>query len=390
MLFLPARGSVKQGTLTFITLTTIRTNTHTFLNRVSTLYTNSKFLFNFRRHDEVTRKSYKWFEINFTIMRRKVFLTRTLHDFALKELKRRYSVEVHSGKIPIPEKKLRSKIRDVEGLICFPYDRINQETLDMAENLKVISTYSVGFDHIDIKHARSKKIRVGYTPGVLTDATADLAFGLMLDVMRRVSEGDRIIRNGRWRTIFGAYDYTGYDLQGKTLGILGLGRIGRTLAKRARAFDMKLVYHNRNKISKNLEKGLGIRYVSFSELVKGSDVISIHVPHTPQTDHLFDMAIFEKMKDTSFLINTSRGKVVNEKDLAGALKNRIIAGAGLDVFEVEPISGKKHSLSRLENVVLAPHIGSSTKETREKMSQITVKNLDLGMNGKKPFFSVGY
>lgn len=322
-------------------------------------------------------------------MRKKVFLTRSLHDFALKELKKKYQIEVHRGKIPIPQTKLRSKIKDIDGLICFPYDKINQETLDIAKNLKVISTYSVGFDHIDIEHAKSKKIRVGYTPEVLTDATADLAFGLILDVMRRISEGDRVIRNGKWKTIFGAHDYVGNDLQGKTLGILGLGRIGKTLAKRAKAFDMKLVYHNRNKISKNLEKKIGIKHVSFSELIKSSDIISIHVPHTVETNHLFNMKIFEKMKKSSFLINTSRGKVVNEMDLAKALKNKIIAGAGLDVFEVEPISAK-HTLAKLENVVLAPHIGSSTKETREKMAQITVKNLNLGINGKKPFFSVGY
>ncbi len=327
--------------------------------------------------------------MNFITMKKKIFLTRTLHEFALKELKRKYNLEVHSGKIPIPEKTLRSKIKDIDGLICFPYDKINQETIDIAKNLKVISTYSVGFDHIDIEYAKSKKIRVGYTPEVLTDATADLAFSLMIDVMRRVSEGDRIIRKGEWKIIYGAHDYVGYDLQGKTLGILGLGRIGKTLAKRAKAFDMKLVYHNRNKISKSLEKKLGIKYVSFSELIKSSDIISIHVPHTTETNHLFDMKIFEKMKKTSFLINTSRGKVVKEKDLAKALKKKIIAGAGLDVFEMEPISSK-HILSKLENVVLAPHIGSSTKETREKMAQITVKNLNLGINGKKPFFSVGY
>ena len=321
--------------------------------------------------------------------KKKIFLTRTLHEFALKELERKYSVQVHSGRIPIPQEKLRSKIRDVDGLICFPYDKINQKILETAENLKVISTYSVGFDHIDIEYAKSRKIRVGYTPKVLTDATADLAFALMLDVTRRVSEGDRVIRNGGWKTIYGAQDYVGYGLQGRTLGILGLGRIGKTLAKRAKAFDMKLTYHNRNKIPKNLEKKLGIRYVSFGELVKSSDIISVHVPHTPETEHLFDMRAFERMKRTSFLINTSRGKVVNEKDLARALKNKVIAGAGLDVFETEPISDI-HPLSKLENVVLVPHIGSSTKETREKMAQITVKNLDLGINGKRPFFSVGY
>ena len=322
-------------------------------------------------------------------MRKKVFLTRTLHDFALKELKKKYQIEVHKGKIPVPQSKLRSKIKDVDGLICFPYDKINKETIDLAENLKVISTYSVGFDHIDTKYAKEKKIRVGYTPEVLTDATADLAFSLLLDSLRRVSEGDKIIRDGKWKVIYGAHDYVGVDLQGKTLGILGLGRIGQTLAKRAKAFDMKVIYHNRSRISKTKEKSLGVKYVSFERLITQSDVISIHVPHTKETDKMFNMKVFKKMKDTAFLINTSRGKVVNEKDLIVALKKKIISGAGLDVFELEPIS-KSHPLTKLQNVVLAPHIGSSTKETRAKMAEITVKNLNLGMNGKKPIYSVGY
>ena len=184
-------------------------------------------------------------------MRKKhVFLTRRLHDFALKELRKKYQIEVHSGKIPIPRSKLRSKIKEIDGLICFPYDKIDRELIDAAENLKVISTYSVGFDHIDTEHAKKRKIRIGFTPEVLTDATADLAFSLMIDIFRRVSEGDRIIRSGKWTVIYGAYDYVGFDLQGKTLGILGLGRIGSTLAKRAKAFDMKIIYHNRKKISK--------------------------------------------------------------------------------------------------------------------------------------------
>ena len=322
-------------------------------------------------------------------MKNKVFLTRTLHDFALKELRKRYQIEIHSGKIPIPKTKLRSKIKEIDGLICFPYDKIEKETIDCAENLKVISTYSVGFDHIDTEYAKEKKIRVGYTPEVLTDATADLAFSLLLDVSRRVSEGDRIIRDGKWKEIYGAYDYVGVDLQGKTIGILGLGRIGSTLAKRAKAFDMKIIYHSRKRVSKSREKALGAKYVSFEKLVSESDFISIHVPHTKETDQLFDMKVFKKMKKTSFLINTSRGKVINEKDLVAALKKKIISGAGLDVFELEPIS-KKHPFVKLPNIVLAPHIGSSTKETRSKMAEITVKNLDLGMKGKKPIYSVGY
>ena len=322
-------------------------------------------------------------------MKEKIFLTRTLHDFALKELKKKFQVEIHTGKIPIPQKTLESKIKEVDGLICFPYDKIDKKIIQSAKNLKVISTYSVGYDHIDTQFAKENKIKVGYTPEVLTDATADMAFALLLDSLRRISEGDRIIRKGKWKQIYGAYDYVGLDLQSKTLGIIGLGRIGKILAKRAKAFDMKIIYHNRNRVSKTKEKSLGVKYVSEDKLITQSDIISIHVPHTAETDKLFDSKMFKKMKKTAFLINTARGKIINEKDLVIALKNKTIAGAGLDVFESEPISSN-HPLTKIQNVVLAPHIGSSTKETREEMARITVKNLNLGLSGKKPIYSVGY
>ncbi|MDB9721574.1 D-glycerate dehydrogenase [Nitrosopumilus sp.] len=322
-------------------------------------------------------------------MKEKILLTRTLHDFALKELKKKFQVEIHTGKIPIPQKTLKSKIKEMDGLICFPYDKIDKEIIQSAKKLKAISTYSVGYDHIDTQFAKENKIRVGYTPEVLTDATADMAFALLLDSLRRISEGDRIIRKGQWKQIYGAYDYVGLDLQGKTLGIMGLGRIGKTLAKRAKAFDMKIIYHNRKQISKTEEKKIGVKYTTFEKLISQSDIISIHVPHTKQTNEMFNMKIFRKMKKTSFLINTSRGKVVNEKDLAVALKQKIIAGAGLDVFDTEPIK-KNHPFLKLENTVLAPHVGSSTKETRIEMAKITMKNMILGMKGKKPIYSIGY
>jgi len=322
-------------------------------------------------------------------MKQKIFLTRTLHDFVLKELKEKFEVEIHKGKIPIPQNTLKSKIKNLDGLICFPYDKINKDVLQSAEKLKVISTFSVGYDHIDLDFAKKNKIRVGYTPEVLTDATADMAFGLLLDSLRRISEGDRIIRKGKWKQIYGAHDYVGFDLQGKTLGIMGLGRIGKTLAKRAKAFDMKIIYHNRNRISRNEESKLGVKYVAFDKLITQSDIISIHVPHTKETNQIFNMKILKKMKKTAFLINTSRGKVVNEKDLVTALKQNIIAGAGIDVFETEPVK-KNHPFMKLENLVMSPHVGSSTKETRIQMAELTVKNLINGMNGKKPIYSVGY
>ena len=321
--------------------------------------------------------------------KKRIFLTRTIHHFALKKLRSRYQVEIHTGKIPISQIKLRDKIENIEGLICFPYDKIGSDLIDAAKNLKVISTYSVGFDHIDTQYAKKKKIRVGYTPEVLTDATADLTFSLMLDVVRRVSEGDRIIRNGKWRQIYGAFDYVGMDLRGKTLGIFGLGRIGSAFAKRAKSFDMKIIYHNRKPVSKNKEKRLGLKYVTLNKLITQSDIISIHAPHTKETDQLFDMKIFKKMKKSAFLINTSRGKIINEIDLVIALNKKIIAGAALDVYGSEPIN-ENHPLTKIQNVVLTPHIGSSTKETRVKMAEITVKNLNLGISGKKPIYSVGY
>jgi len=317
----------------------------------------------------------------------RILLTRKLHDFAIKELQKRYQVVVHRGKIPIPRKTLIEQIKNVDGLICFPYDMIDEEILENAKKIKVISTYSVGYDHIDLDFARKRSIKIGYTPEILTNATADLTVGLMLDLMRRITEGDRLIRAGKWNQIFGAHDYVGTDLEGKTLGMLGMGRIGQAVVKRARGFGMTIKYHTRTRFSKTYEKKLGIEFVSFSELIKTSDVLSLHVPHTKQTHHIIDQNSLQKMKKTAILINTARGKIINEKDLILALKTKTIAGAALDVFEKEPI-GKNHPLTKMQNVVLAPHIGSSSAETRAKMAQITVQNLVLGLQRKKMIYSV--
>ena len=320
-------------------------------------------------------------------MKKKVLLTRKLHDFALLDLKKYYDIEIHQGKIPMAKKTLLKKIRNKDGLICFPYDSIDKDVLSAAKNLKTISTYSVGYDHIDVKYAKKQGISIGYTPEVLTDATADLTFALILDLLRRVTEGDRIIRRQRWTQIYGAYDYVGTDISGKILGILGFGRIGIAVAKRVRAFGMNIIYHNRHRLSKNTEKSLGVKYVTFDQLFKKSDVVSLHVPYTKETHELVDIKLFKKMKKTSFIINTARGKIIKENDLIYALKKKIIAGAALDVFRNEPI-GLSNPLTKMQNVVLSPHIGSSTAETRKKMAEITVINLKLGIIGKKPLYSV--
>jgi len=323
------------------------------------------------------------------MVRRKdrILLTRKLHDFALRDLRKHYDIEIHSGKIPMPKKSLLKKIKDKDGLICFPYDTIDGEILDAAPRLRAISTYSVGYDHIDIAYTKKKKIIIGYTPEVLTEATADLTFALILDLLRRISEGDRIIRTGKWRDVYGAHDYVGTDLAGKTLGILGLGRIGRAVTKRAQTFGMKILYHNRNRLSKREERSLKVKHVTLNNLIQKSDVLSIHVPYTKQTNEMIDIKFLKKMKKSSFLINTARGKIIKEDDLILALRKKIIAGAALDVFENEPI-GKDHPFAKMQNVVLAPHVGSSTSETREKMAKLTVENLKLGLKGKKPIYSV--
>jgi len=317
----------------------------------------------------------------------KILLTRKLHDFAIKELKRKYDVEIHTGSIPMPKKLLISKIKDKDGLICYPYDIIDSDVINAGINLKAISTYSVGYDHIDVKTASGRGIVIGYTPEVLTRATADLTMALMLSLFRRISEGDKQIRNNKWRTIFGPYEFLGTDLYKKTLGIFGMGRIGKAVAKRASGFEMNIVYHNRTRLSKKEERELGVKYASLDNMFRISDVISVHTPHTRQTHEIVNLKLLNKMKKTAFLINTSRGKIINEKDLVIALKRKIIAGAGLDVFQKEPIDSK-NSITKMNNVILTPHSGSATVETRKKMAEIAIKNLVLGLSGRKPIYQV--
>jgi glyoxylate reductase len=317
----------------------------------------------------------------------KVLLTRRLHDFAVKELQKRYDVEIHAGKIPMLKNLLISKIKDKEGLVCYPYDGIDKEVIDAAPKLKAISTYSVGYDHIDVRYADTKGILVSYTPEVLTRATADLTMALVLAVFRRIPEGDRLIRKNKWKVIFGPNEFLGTDLYDKTMGIFGMGRIGKAVAKRSKVFEMNIIYHNRTRLSAKEEQSLGVRYVSLDELLKKSDVVSIHAPHTRQTNEIVNLKLFRKMKKTAFLVNTARGKIINEKDLVVALKKKIIAGAGLDVFAKEPISAS-HPFAKMENVVMMPHSGSSTVETRRKMAEICAKNLVLSLSGKKPIYQV--
>ncbi len=317
----------------------------------------------------------------------KVLLTRSLHDFAIRDLKKHFKIEIHNGPFPMPKKKLLSKIKDFDGLICFPYDKIDKDVISAGAKLKTISAFSVGYDQIDTKYAKKRKIKIGYTPNVLTVATADLTITLILDLLRRVTEGDRLVRRGDWKEVFGADTYVGDEINGKTLGILGLGRIGKEVAKKARIFGMNIIYHNRNRLPSSQEKTLKARFVTLNELFSKSDIVSIHVPYSSETHELVDKALINKMKKSAFIINTSRGKIITENDLILALKRNVIAGAALDVFYNEPI-GKNHPLTKMQNVILSPHIGSSSVVTRAKMAEITVENLKLGLAGKKLIYSV--
>ncbi|BFH72571.1 glyoxylate reductase [Sulfurisphaera javensis] len=282
-----------------------------------------------------------------------------------------------------PDKKwIIDNIKDVDGLLCTLINKIDKEIIDSAKKLKVISTYSVGYDHIDVKYAKSKNIKIGYTPEVLTETTADLIFGLLLAVSRRIVEGDKLIREGKWNIPWQPDFLLGYDVYGKTLGIIGMGRIGKAVARRAKGFNMRIIYNSRTP-----KNDVEAEFVTLDQLLKEADFVVVTVDLNESTYHLINEERLRLMKPTSFLINASRGKVVDENALIKALKEKWIAGAAVDVFENEPISSN-HPLVRFNNVVLTPHIGSATIETRNKMAEIAVNNLLNGLLGKKLIYEV--
>jgi glyoxylate reductase len=281
-----------------------------------------------------------------------------------------------------PKKWILDNVSNVDGILCTLNTKIDKEVISAAKNLKVISTYSVGFDHIDVKEAKSRGIRVGYTPEVLTETTADLIFGLILAVARRIVEGDKLIREGKWMIPWQPDFLLGYDVYGKTLGIIGMGRIGKAVYRRAKGFNMRVIYTSRTK-----KDDIDADFVSFEELLKQSDFVVITVDLNESTYHMINGSTLRLMKKTAFLINASRGKVIDEKALVKALEEKWIAGTALDVFEEEPIN-KDHPLLKFSNVILTPHIGSATFETRHKMAEIAVENLFRGLRGEKLIYEL--
>ncbi len=314
----------------------------------------------------------------------KVFCTYKLPDY-VKKILSGYEIKMNDKNKQLSKKEIMKNASDSLAILSMLTDKIDREVIDGCPNLKVISNCAAGYDNIDIDYARKKNIAVTNVPGVLTEATADLAFGLLLATCRRIVEADKFTREGHfvgWR-----YDLLqGMELQGKTLGIVGMGRIGRAVAKRALAFGMNVLYHNRKPLSKEMENELIARYVNLEKLLKESDIISLHVPLTEETHHLLNKKRLKMIKKTAYLINTARGPVIDEDALIKILENNEIAGAGLDVYENEPDVPER--LKHLQNVVLLPHIGSATKETRENMLLKAAQNIKSVLNRQKPFSRV--
>jgi glyoxylate reductase len=311
----------------------------------------------------------------------KVFITARLPREVLARIEKEHSVEAYGEDPPICREDLLKGVEGKDGLLCTITDRIDIEVFQRAPGLKIIANNGVGFDHIDVEGATRRGIPVTNTPGVLTDATADIAFALLLAAARRINEGDMITRSGRFK-FWAPLHFLGQEVSGKTLGLVGLGRIGKAVAKRAAGFDMKVIYYSRTRLQKDEEQKLGVCYAPLDTLLKESDFVSLHVPLSPETHHLIGERELAAMKSSACLINTARGPIVDEKSLVEALRQGRIRAAGLDVYENEPELSP--GLAELDNVVLMPHSGSATIETRTRMALMAAENLLAGLGGLRP------
>ena len=312
-------------------------------------------------------------------MKQKVFITRMIPQQGIDILKEDFEVSIFPENRPIKKKELKRMAKGCDGLISLLTDKVDAEIMDKT-GIKAISNYAVGVDNVDIEAATERKIPVMNTPGVLTNATADLTFSLILGTARRLIEADAYLRSGKWN----GWDpllLLGGDVSGKTLGIVGLGRIGKAVAERAKGFGMEVIYNSKSKFQGD-EEFLGIQFVSFKELLKRSDFVTLHTPYTEETHHLIGRQELELMKPSAYLINTARGQIVNEIELIEGLKEGLIAGAGLDVYYTEPKVNKE--LTKLYNVILLPHIGSASLDTRTNMAIIAAENLKNALFGNRP------
>ena len=312
----------------------------------------------------------------------KIVVTGKIPEVALEKLKKSHEVISWGEETPISRDEMLKRVSGANIIVSLLTEKIDEEVLTSAGNdLKAVCNVAVGYNNIDVAACKSKNVLVANTPGVLTDATADIAMALILMTTRRLSEGERVIRSQEpWA--WGMFYMLGSSIQNQTLGILGMGQIGIATALRAKSFGMKIIYTRRNRLDEKIEKEISAQYVSLDELLQQSDIVSIHCPYSAETHHLISDAQLSKMKKSSYLINTARGPIVNEEALANALINKTIVGAGLDVYEHEPKVNEK--LLKLNNVVLLPHLGSATVETRTAMATTAANNALEILSGNKP------
>jgi glyoxylate reductase len=310
----------------------------------------------------------------------KVFVTRKIPQPGLDLLEKEFSIDVNPYDRVLVKEEIIKGIKGKDGLLCLLTDPIDREVITAEPKLKMIASYAVGYDNIDVAAATQQGIPVSNTPGVLTETTAELAWALLFSVARRIAEGDIFTREGKF-TGWAPMLLLGQDVSKKTLGIIGTGRIGTAFALKSAGFEMNVLYTDEQR-NEELERKLGAKKVPLKILLKNSDFVSIHVPLTKATHHLIDEKELRLMKNTAVLINTARGPIIHEAALITALKERWIFGAGLDVYENEPMVSTE--LKNLDNVVLQPHIGSATIETRTKMALIAAENMIMGLKGKIP------
>ena len=313
--------------------------------------------------------------------RAKVLVSRRIPQKAIETLAQHYEVDVNKEDRALSAEELRRRVAGRQGLVCLLHDKINEELLAATPGLKIACNVAVGFDNMDVEAATRHGVMLTNTPDVLTDTTADFAFTLLMATARRVAEADRFVRNGKfkeWKIDL----LLGADIHHATLGLLGIGRIGASMARRARGFDMRVLYYDEFRLKPEVERELGVEFAPRETVLREADFLSLHVPLLLTTRHLINAETLALMKRTAILINTARGPVVDEQALADALKAGRLAGAGLDVFEFEP---KVHpELPKLDNVVLAPHIASASVATRDRMALLAAENCIAGLSGRTP------
>lgn len=315
-----------------------------------------------------------------------VLVTRPIPEAGLNILKPHCDLIINQKMAPLRYRELLSKVKGADAILCFLNDKIDKQIMNAAgPSLKVISTFSTGYEHIDVSEAKRRDISIGYTGDILTETTADLAIGLMLCLGRRLVEADKYLRNGKWKYGWNPGLMIGRDLHNKTLGVIGLGKIGSAICSRANGFGMKILFTKRNFAPNDIKKNKlfnKLEYCNLQRLVSESDYIVISCTLNKDSYHLIDYEKLKMMKKNAYLINISRGKIIKERDLIRGLKERLIAGAGLDVFEDEPIRSN-NPLIKMQNVVLLPHIGSASVDTRNKMSEIAASNIIDVLKGRQ-------